>query len=74
MLTAARLLTAGTKPGNDLNNCLERNLGIKPDADHSTSDWGAMFLTPSSSPTQPAMSLTSTPSKTYSSLSWDKPV
>ena len=45
-LTAARLLTAGTKPGNDLNNCLERNLGIKPDADHSTSDWGAMFLTP----------------------------
>jgi DNA polymerase-1 len=45
-LTAARLLSAGTEPGNDLNKCLERYLGIKPDADHSTSDWGAMFLTP----------------------------
>jgi DNA polymerase-1 len=44
-LTAARLLTAGTKPGNDLNKCLERYLGIKQDEDHSTSDWGTMFLT-----------------------------
>ena len=44
-LTAARLLSAGTKPGNDLNNCLERYLGIKPDADQSTSDWAAKFLT-----------------------------
>ena len=44
-LTAARLLTAGTKPGNDLNKCLERYLGIRPSEDHSTSDWGAAILT-----------------------------
>jgi DNA polymerase I-like protein with 3'-5' exonuclease and polymerase domains len=44
-LTAARLLSAGTRPGNDLNKCLDRYLGIKPTADHSTSDWGGMFLT-----------------------------
>jgi DNA polymerase-1 len=44
-LTAARLLSAGTKPGNDLNKCLEHYLGIKPDADQSTSDWAAKFLT-----------------------------
>jgi len=44
-LTAARLLSAGTRPGNDLNKCLDRYLGIKPTEDHSTSDWGGMFLT-----------------------------
>ena len=44
-LTAARLLTAGTKPGNDLDKCLERYLGIPPAADHSRSDWGSMLLT-----------------------------
>ncbi|MFZ9938375.1 MAG: DNA polymerase, partial [Luteolibacter sp.] len=44
-LTAARLLTAGTKPGNDLDKCLERYLGITPAADHSRSDWGSMLLT-----------------------------
>lgn len=44
-LTAARLLSAGTRPGNDLNKCLERYLGIRPAEDHSTSDWGGMFLT-----------------------------
>jgi DNA polymerase I-like protein with 3'-5' exonuclease and polymerase domains len=44
-LTAARLLTAGTKPGNDLDKCLERYLGIAPAPDHSRSDWGSMFLT-----------------------------
>jgi DNA polymerase-1 len=44
-LTAARLLTAGTKPGNDLDKCLERYLGIAPAADHSRSDWGSMLLT-----------------------------
>ena len=44
-LTAARLLSAGTRPGNDLNKCLDRYLGIKPAEDHSTSDWGGMFLT-----------------------------
>ena len=44
-LTAARLLSAGTRPGNDLDKCLERYLGIKPATDHSTSDWGGMFLT-----------------------------
>ena len=46
-LTAARLLSAGTRPGNDLNKCLERYLSIKPAEDHSTSDWGGMFLTDS---------------------------
>ena len=44
-LTATRLLSAGTRPGNDLNKCLDRFLGIKPTDDHSTSDWGGMFLT-----------------------------
>ena len=44
-LTAARLLVAGTKPGNNLDQCLERYLGIKPAADHSRSDWGSMLLT-----------------------------
>ena len=46
-LTAARLLSAGTRPGNDLDKCLERYLGIKPSDDHSGSDWGGMFLTDS---------------------------
>lgn len=44
-LTAARLLSAGTKPGNDLDKCLERFLGVAPAADHSRSDWGSMLLT-----------------------------
>ncbi len=44
-LTAARLLVAGTKPGNDLDKCLERYLGIEPAADHSRSDWASMLLT-----------------------------
>ena len=44
-LTAARLLTAGTKPGNDLDKCLERYLNVLPAPDHSLSDWGSMFLT-----------------------------
>ena len=44
-LTASRVLTAGTKPGNDLDKCLERYLQIPPAADHSSSDWGSMFLT-----------------------------
>jgi DNA polymerase-1 len=44
-LVAARLLTAGTKPGNDLDKCLERYLGIPAAPDHSLSDWGSMFLT-----------------------------
>ena len=44
-LTAARLLVAGTRPGNDLNKCLERYLSIQPSDDHSSSDWGGMFLT-----------------------------
>ena len=44
-LTAARLLVAGTKPGNNLDQCLERYLGVQPAADHSRSDWGSMLLT-----------------------------
>jgi DNA polymerase-1 len=44
-LTAARLLVAGTKPGNNLDQCLERYLGIVPSADHSRSDWASMLLT-----------------------------
>ncbi|RYD60862.1 MAG: hypothetical protein EOP83_18440, partial [Verrucomicrobiaceae bacterium] len=44
-LTAARLLVAGTKPGNDLDKCLDRYLGIAPAADHSRSDWASMLLT-----------------------------
>lgn len=44
-LTAARLLAAGTKPGNNLDQCLQRYLGIAPGQDQSRSDWGAMFLT-----------------------------
>ena len=34
-LTAARLLAAGTKPGNNLDQCLERYLGIEPGKDQS---------------------------------------
>ena len=44
-LTAARLLTAGTRPGNSLDKCLERYLGLPAGADHSLSDWGSMLLT-----------------------------
>jgi len=43
-LTAARLLSAGTKPGNNLDQCLKRYCGIAPAADQSLSDWGAMLL------------------------------
>ena len=43
-LVAARLLSAGTKPGNDLDKCLHRYLGIPAAADHSLSDWGSMLL------------------------------
>jgi DNA polymerase I-like protein with 3'-5' exonuclease and polymerase domains len=43
-LVAARLLSAGTKPGNDLDKCLYRYLGIPSAPDHSLSDWGSMFL------------------------------
>jgi DNA polymerase-1 len=43
-LTAARLLVVGTKPGNNLDQCLERYLGIQPAADHSRSDWSSMLL------------------------------
>ena len=43
-LTAARLLVAGTKPGNNLDQCLERYLGIQPAADHSRSNWSSMLL------------------------------
>ncbi|MBU6183437.1 MAG: bifunctional DNA primase/polymerase, partial [Verrucomicrobia bacterium] len=44
-LTAARLLSAGTKPGNNLDQCLERYLGVPPGKDQARSDWGGMFLT-----------------------------
>lgn len=44
-LTAARLLTAGTKPGNNLDACLERYLNVPPGNDQSRSDWGSMLLT-----------------------------
>jgi len=44
-LTAARLLTAGIKPGNDLDSCLERYLNIPPGDDQARSDWGSMLLT-----------------------------
>lgn len=44
-LTAARLLAAGTKPGNNLDQCLERYLGIEPGKDQGRSDWGSMLLT-----------------------------
>lgn len=44
-LTAARLLAAGTKPGNNLDQCLERYLQIPPAADHSRSDWASLLLT-----------------------------
>ncbi|MCX6864860.1 MAG: DNA polymerase, partial [Verrucomicrobia bacterium] len=38
-------VVAGTKPGNDLDKCLERYLEIPPAADHSRSDWASMLLT-----------------------------
>jgi DNA polymerase-1 len=44
-LSAARLLVAGTKPGNNLDQCLERYLGIQPAPDQSRSDWASMLLT-----------------------------
>ena len=44
-LTAARLLSAGLKPGNKLDDCLERYLNIPPGDDQGRSDWGSMLLT-----------------------------
>ena len=44
-LTAARLLTAGLKPGNRLDACLKRYLDVRPGDDHSRSDWGTADLT-----------------------------
>jgi DNA polymerase-1 len=44
-LTAARLLTAGGRTGNDLDQCLLRYLGIFPESDMAKSDWGAILLT-----------------------------
>ncbi len=44
-LTAARLLAAGTKPGNNLDQCLKRYLDVEPGPDHSRSDWSSMLLT-----------------------------
>lgn len=44
-LTAARLLAAGTRAGNNLNQCLERFCGIAPAPDQSCSDWGNPLLT-----------------------------
>ena len=46
-LTAARLLSAGTQPGNNLSECLERYLGVEPGEDCSTSSWGDIALTDS---------------------------
>ena len=34
-----RLLSAVTRPGNDLNKCLERYLGIKPADDLTFDEW-----------------------------------
>ena len=45
-LTAARLLSAGTQPGNGLDQCLRRYLGIPPGTAFGRSDWGAMLLIP----------------------------
>lgn len=42
-MTAARLLSAGPKREkryHGLDRCLERHLGVRLDADHSSSDWG----------------------------------
>lgn len=44
-LTAARLLSAGTRQGNDLDQCLQRHLGIPAGPDMSKSDWGSLLLT-----------------------------
>lgn len=44
-LTAARLLAAGTRAGNNLDQCLERYCGIAPAPDQSRSDWGNSLLT-----------------------------
>jgi hypothetical protein len=45
-LTATRLLTAGTRAGNTLDDCLKRHLGLEPGPDHSRSNWGTPLLTP----------------------------
>jgi DNA polymerase-1 len=44
-LTAARLLSAGTRQGNDLDQCLQRDLGVPAGPDMSKSDWGSLLLT-----------------------------
>lgn len=45
-MTASRLLAAGTQPGNNLDQCLQRHLGIVPETDMSCSDWGSLILMP----------------------------
>lgn len=45
-MTAARLLSAGTLPGNNLDQCLERYLGLRPGPDHSRGNWGGITLVP----------------------------
>jgi DNA polymerase-1 len=44
-LTASRLLAAGLKLSNKLDDCLERHLEVPPGDDQSRSDWGAIVLT-----------------------------
>ncbi len=44
-MTASRLLTAGMRPGNKLDDCLERHLKVPPGPDQSRSDWGSILLT-----------------------------
>src|SRR4029077_19400630 len=45
-LTAARLLSNGTRLPNDLGAVLCRHLGIELPKDQGKTDWGAMFLAP----------------------------
>lgn len=44
-LTAARLLSAGTRQGNNLDQCLQKYLGIPASSDMSKSDWSSLLLT-----------------------------
>ncbi|PTY02758.1 hypothetical protein DB346_08255 [Verrucomicrobia bacterium LW23] len=44
-LTASRVLNNGIKPGNNLDQCLQRMLGVEPGTDQALSDWGGLFLT-----------------------------
>ena len=43
-LTAARLLSNGSKLSNKLGDVIERELGIQLPKDQGASDWGGMFL------------------------------